>query len=183
MYPGHADDVRIADFGGLAPTVRGHRRRAPAQRGCGGARQDQHGRVRHGELDGELRVRPDTEPAPPRQGARRQQRRVRRGRGRRVRPARARVGHGRVHPPARCAVRRGRHEAHVRARVALWAGRLRQLARPDRPVRDDGAGRRAPLRRPGRTRRSRQHLVALGTRDDIADGGRRRRGCPRRAVP
>ena len=57
-----------------------------------------------------------------------------------------------VHPPARRAVRRGRDEADVRPGLSLWPGGLRQLAGPDRPVRDDGRGCRTSLRLPGRAR-------------------------------
>ena len=60
---GVADDLRLEDPRGLAPALRRHRGGAAAGRRGGGARQDQHGRVRHGQLDGELGLRPDAQPA------------------------------------------------------------------------------------------------------------------------
>ena len=90
------------------------------------------------------------------------------------------------------------HEADLRARVALRAGRLRQLARPDRPVRHDGRGRRAAAstsspgttrstarrcrRRPSRRCRSLRdgvEGVRVGLCRDLVDGLRARRGRPR----
>ena len=52
-----------------------------------------------------------------------------------LRPPGPRLRHRRLDPPAGRPVRRGGHEAHLRHGVALRAGGLRLLARPDRPVR------------------------------------------------
>ena len=63
------------------------------------------------------------------------QRRLGGGRGRWAGTARAGHRHRRLDPAAGGALRGGRHEAHVRRRLAPRPDRLRQLARPDRPVR------------------------------------------------
>ena len=55
------DDLRIQDSGGLDPAVRRDRDAAAARRRCGHRGQDQHGRVRHGVLDREFRVRADSQ--------------------------------------------------------------------------------------------------------------------------
>ena len=125
---------------------------------------------------------PTRNPRRHRQGPRRQQRRLGGRGGRRLRPARPRLRHRRVDPPARRAVRGGRDEADLRPRVALRPGGLRQLAGPDRPVRHDGGGRRAPLRRHGRPRPARQHVAALVARAHVGDGAPRGGGDPGRAA-
>ena len=51
-------------LGGLAPALRRHRGRGAAPRRRHRAGQDEHGRVRHGQLDGELGLRADAQPAP-----------------------------------------------------------------------------------------------------------------------
>ena len=51
-------------------------------------------------------------------------------------PLGARVRHRGLDPPAGRALRRRRREAHLRPGVALRARGVRQLARPDRPLRD-----------------------------------------------
>ena len=63
------------------------------------------------------------------------------------RSARHRHGHGWVDPEAAGSAQRDRgHEAHLRARLALWPGGVRELARPDRAIRArcTGRGRAAP---------------------------------------
>ncbi len=180
---GAVDDLRFADPGGVAAALRRHRGASAAPRRGDCARQDQHGRVRHGQLDGELGLRADAQPAGHRQGSGRQQRWFGRRRGGRVHPARARLGHGRLHPPAGRPVRGGRDEAHLRSRLAVRVGGLRQLARSDRPVCHDGRGRRAVLRRPGGARPARQHVAAVAARADAARAARRRRGHPGRGLP
>ena len=113
-----------------------------ADGGSGGGGQDQPGRVRHGVLHGELRLRPHPQPPRPEPGAGRVLGRVRRRRGRGVRPRRAGLGHRRLHPPARGPVRRGGGQAHLRNGVAAGPGGLRLVAGPDRPVRHHRGGRR-----------------------------------------
>ena len=123
-------------------------------------RQDQHGRVRHGLA--RPRTRPSGRPATPTTPARvpgGSSRRVGRRGGRRLRPARPRLGHRRLDPPAGRPLRRGRDEADLRHRLPLRAGRLRQLARPDRPVRHHGGRRRPALRRHRRPRPARLDLA------------------------
>ena len=83
------------------------------------------------------------------QGSGWQQRWFRRSGGGWVHSPRTRLGHRRVHPSARCLVWGGRDETHLRSRVPVRVGGLRQFARSDRPVCDDRRGRRAVVRRPG----------------------------------
>ena len=52
----------LEDPRGLPAALHGHRRRAAAGRRRAGARQDQHGRVRDGLVERELRLRPGQEP-------------------------------------------------------------------------------------------------------------------------
>ena len=72
-------------------------------------RQDQHGRVRHGQLHRALRVRPHPQPVGPRAHPRRLGRRLVGGRRRVRRPARHRHRHRRLDPAA------GRRDRHGRA--------------------------------------------------------------------
>ena len=158
MHPRRAHHVLVADPRGLAAAVHGDGRRPRAGGRRGPGRQDQPRRVRDGLVHRELRVRPHPQPARPVARARRLERRLGgRGRGR-VRAARARLRHRRFDPPARRALRCRRREAHLRPGVALRPGRVRQLARPDRPVRDDGDRRRAAARRHRRPRPDRLHV-------------------------
>ena len=90
--------------------------------------------------------------------------------------SRARLRHRRLDSPARRPVRRGRPQTHLWPGVPTWAGRLRIVARPDRPAgaddprcgahprghrrprparRDFGGGSRAARPRPARRRRAR----------------------------
>ena len=117
---------------------------------CAG--QDQHGRVRHGQLDGELRLRAHPQPALHRASAGWQQRWFRRRGRRRVRPARAGIRHRGIDPATGRALRCRGHEAHVRPRLAVWTGGLRQLPRPDRALRPQRRGRSSLVRRPGSPR-------------------------------
>ena len=67
--PVHArgpDHLRLEDPRALRAALRRHRGDAPRGGGRGAPRQDQHGRVRHGLVDRELRLRPDREPLGPR---------------------------------------------------------------------------------------------------------------------
>ena len=64
----------------------------------------------------------------------------------------ARHRYRRLHPPAGQLLRSGRRDAHLRARLALRADRLRLLARPDRAVRAQRARCRHAARRHRRPR-------------------------------
>ena len=101
----------------------------------GTRRPDQHRRVRHGRLDGELglsnrRATRGTSSACPAVPAAE--------RPLAWRPAMAPLSvgtrYGRLDPPAGRSVRRDRVEADLRPRQPLRAGRLRQQPRPDRPA-------------------------------------------------
>ena len=89
---------------------------------------------------------------------------------------------GSIRQPA-ALVRGGRDETHLRTRVPVRVGRLRQFARSDRPVCDDRRGRRAVVRRPGGPRPARQHVVAVAAGADAGHGARRGGGHPGRVVP
>ena len=115
-------------------------------------RENELRRVRHGLLDGELRVRADPEPVGARSNARRIQRRIGGGGRGPAGAAGVRLRYRRIDPSARRALRRHRFQAVVRARVALRPHCVRLLARSDRPLRDIGGRRGA---RDGRDRRSR----------------------------
>ena len=91
--------------------------------------------------------------------------------------ARARHRHGRLDPPARRALRRRRHEADLRQRLALRGDRVRELARPDRPVLAHGARLRARAARD----RGRRHVRLDLRRPARADRAARARGSARRA--
>ena len=143
---GHADDLRLAHPRGLASAVRRDGHRAAARGGRGRARQDQHGRVRHGLVDRELRLRPDratrgTSRASP-AVLRRFGRRGGRGRG----AARDRHRHRRLDPPAGRGLRSRRRQADLRRGEPLRPGRVLLQPRPGRPVRPHGARRRAAAR-------------------------------------
>ena len=110
-------------------------------------------------------------------GPGRQQRWLGGRRGRLPRAAGHRHGHGRLDPPAGGALRRRRPEADLRARQPLRDHRLRQLARPDRPVRPRHARRRHAPPGDRRARRARLDLRAdPGPRLVHGAGRERRRG-------
>ena len=115
---GVPDHVRVADARGLAAAVRRHRGPSPPRGGRGAARQDEHGRVRHGQLDRALGVRADPQPVGPGPHPRRLGRRLGGGGGRLRGTARRRHRHRRLDPPAGRGHRHGRGEADVRRRVA-----------------------------------------------------------------
>ena len=58
----HADDMRLEDPRGLAAALRRDGDQAAARRRRGHPRQDEHGRVRDGVLDRELRLRAEPQP-------------------------------------------------------------------------------------------------------------------------
>ena len=121
---------------GLPAALRRHRDR-PAQGGRRGpVRQDEHGRVRHGLVDREQRLRPD----PQSRGTRSAFRAARRGARPRpsppdLTPHGPRHRHRRLDPIARRDLRDRRPEADVRPRQPLRPDRLSQLARSGRPLR------------------------------------------------
>ena len=145
---------------GYIVAVRRAHHRAAARGGGRHPRQDQHGRVRDGLVDRAFGVRADGQPVGPRSGPGRQQRRL--GGGRRGVPRAAvdRHRHRRLDPPARGAVRRRRDEADLRAGQPLRDRRVRQLARPDRPVCARRARRGGAPPRDRRSGRPRLDLVA-----------------------
>ena len=172
-HRGRADDLRVADARGLAAAVRRDRRAPAARRRRRDPRQDQHGRVRHGQLDRALGVRAHPQPVGPRPHPRRLRWRVG-GRGGRVRgAARRRHRHRRLDPAAGLGHRHGRREADVRRREPLRPRRAGLLARPGRALRPHRARRRAAARHHRRPRPARLDV----DRRTGARRGRRRAAC------
>ena len=132
LHRGRADHRRLAHPRGLPAALHRDRRAAPARGRRAGARQDQHGRVRDGLLERELRLRAGAQPVGPRARPRRLLGRLGGGRRRRPRALRDRHRHRRLDPPAGGALRDRRAEAHLRGDLALRDDRLRLLARPVR---------------------------------------------------
>ena len=121
-------------------------------------RQDQHGRVRHGLLHRELRLRAQPQPVGPGPDPGRLVRRVGR-RGGRVRGAAGhRHRHRRLDPPARRGLRDRRHQAHLRRLIPVRGGGLRLEPGHAGTVRPDGARHRAAARGDVRARPVRLHL-------------------------
>ena len=132
-HDGRRHDLLVADARGICPAVRLDGDPAAVQAVCRADGQGQPGRVRDGVVDRELGVLPDAQPVGPRPRSRGQQRRPGgsgRGRGVLLLP---RLRHRRQHPTARLALRRGRTQADLRRGFPLRTGRIRKLARPDRP--------------------------------------------------
>ena len=104
------------------------------------ARQDEHGRVRHGLVDRELGLRADAQPVGPGARARRLVRRLGGGGRGRSRAVGARLGHRRLDQAARRALRHRRPAADVRHRLALgivaFASSLDQVGPITKTVRD-----------------------------------------------
>ena len=133
------DDRRLEDPRGLHTGLRRDRRR-PLQGGrTDPPRQDEHGRVRHGLLHGELGLRPVAEPVGPQPRPRRLGRRHLRRRVRRPGAVGPRLGHRRLDQAAVCALRERRPASDVRDGVPLRRRRLRVEPRPDRTRRENGA--------------------------------------------
>ena len=121
----HAHDLRLAHPGGLASAVRRDDHAAAQAGRRDHPRQDQHGRVRDGLVDGELGVRPEPQPVGPRPGARRLVGRVLRRRGRLRGAAGHRHRHRGLDPAARGRVRDRRDQADLRRLVAVRGGGVR----------------------------------------------------------
>ena len=137
------------------------------------SRQDQHGRVRHGLVHRELRVRAQPQPVGPGQDPGRLVRRVR-GRGGGLRGAAGhRHRHRRLDPPARRGLRHRRHQADLRRLVPVRRGRVREQPGHARAVRPDRARHGAAARGDVRARPVRLHL---DRRAGAAGGGRGPRG-------
>ena len=136
----------LPDHRKVAAAVRRDDHQPPAPRRGHHPRQDQHGRVRHGLLDRELRVRPDPQPVGPVPGARRVVGWLGRVGGCVRGAAGHRHGHRRVDPPARSGLRHYRDEAYLRRQLPVRADRVRVLARHARPAGPHGAGRGAAAR-------------------------------------
>ena len=159
-------------------------------------RQDEHRRVRDGIVDRELRLRSDAQPVGPDARPGRLGRRQRGCGVRRARAVGARLGHRRLDQAAERALRERRPAADVRDGVALRRRRLRVVARPGRPGREERArlrvslfGHRRPRRqRPDDGRRTARRAAGgrqpEGRSDRRAEGDERRRrdraGCHRR---
>ena len=130
-------------------------------------RQDQPGRVRHGLVDRELRLRADPQPLGSRARPGRLLRRLGGGGRRRARALGARHRHGRLGQAARLALRRRRPAPDLRHGLALRHRRLRVEPRPGRPADEDRPRQRAPLRdhrRPGPVRLDDRRAARAGRR-------------------
>ena len=170
---GHADHLRLAHPGRLAPAVRRDDHAAAEAGRRDHHRQDQHGRVRHGLLHRELRVRSQPQPVGPGQGPGRLVRRLGRRGGRLRGAAGHRHRHRRLDPPARRGLRDRRHQADLRRLVTIRGGRVRVLPGHPWTVRPDGAGRGPAARGDLRARPDGFHL---DRRAGAAGGGRGARG-------
>ncbi len=178
LHRRHPDDLRVADAVELRRALRRHGRRALAGGRHGAARQDQHGRVRHGLVERDQLLRPGQEPVGPEARAGRLLGRLGRGRGRLPRAGGQRHRHRRLDPPARGAHQPHRPQAHLRPRVALRDDRLRLEPRPGRNADALGRGRRAAARGHGRLRPARlDQRGRAGARITSPSSPRRSRAC------
>ena len=143
---------RLAHPRGLGAAVRRHPGHPAARRRSADPGQDQHGRVRDGQLDRALRLRRDPQPVGPRPHPRRLRRRLVGGRHGVRGAAGDRHRHRRLDPAARRGHRHGRGEADLRRRLALRPDRAGQQPRPGRPRHSHRARRRPAARRDRRPR-------------------------------
>ena len=162
----------LADPRGLRAAIHGDRRAQARGGGRADARQDEHGRVRDGLVERELRLRAGAQPVGPRARAGRLERRLGGGRRGRPRAVGDRHRHRRLDPPAGGALRHRRPEADLRRGLALRDGRVRVVARPVRPA---------------HAHRHRRGAAARGTSSARTRATRPRWACPRtcacRAAP
>ena len=121
-------------------------------------RKNQLRRVRHGVFERKLRVRTGAQSGGARSRARWIERRFGRGRGAGNRRRGARLRHRRIGSTAGLVLRRGRRHAHLRPRLTLRTGGLRQFARSHRAICANGARRGAVARNHRRPRRMRCHI-------------------------
>ena len=145
-HQGPADHLRLAHPGGLAPALRRHDHDQAQAGRRDHPRQDQHGRVRHGVLHRELRLRRQPQPVGPGQDPGRLVRRLVRRGGRLRGAAGHRHRHGRLDPAARRGLRHRRHQADLRRLVTVRGRGLRVLPRHPWTVRPDRARRRPAAR-------------------------------------
>ena len=155
---GDPDDGRLEDARELRAGLRRDRDRALQGARPAHPRQDEHRRVRDGLVDRELRVRPVAQPVGPDARPRRLGRRQRGRRQRRARAVGARLRHRRLDQAAVGALRQRRPAADLRHRLALRRRRVRVVARPGRPGREERARLRASCTRssPAATRTTRR---------------------------
>ena len=132
LHDRHADDLRLADAGALPAAIRRRGRPPAAGRRRRDRRQDEHGRVRHGRLERELRIRRSAQPlgSDPRPGW--VERRLGGLRGGRHGPGGDRLRHWRLDPAAGGPVRDHRPEADLRHGQPPRPDRLRIEPRSDR---------------------------------------------------
>ena len=159
MHVRSADDLRLEDARRLPPPIR-RRGGGPApRRRRRHRRQDEHGRVCHGGIERELRLRAGPQPVGSDPGTGRLQRWISGVRGCRHGTGGDRLRHRRLDPAAGRPVRDHRPEADLRPGEPEGAGGLRVEPRSDRP---DGPLRRrlcAPSRDDRRPRSRRRHLA------------------------
>ena len=151
--------MRVENPAGLHRALRCHRHREAPRRRGDSFRPDEHGRIRHGLVDGEFRDPDHAQSARPGENSGRFERRIGRGCGSRRGHGCSRIGHRRFDPPTRGALRMRGAEAQLRACFPLRVGRLRILARPDRPVHAHGRGRSARVAGHCRSRSARFHIA------------------------
>ena len=173
-------DCRLEDPGAVRPPVRRQRDDTPRRSRGRHARQDQHGRVRHGFQRRELGLRSDAQPLVARPRPRRVLVRLGRRCGRGHGLLRPRLGHRRLDPAASGPLRRRGNEADLRARLSLRSHRFWLVAGSDRPVRPVRARRRPRLPGDLRLRPARLHLRSHGGAGHQELARSRPEGPPRR---
>ena len=155
---GSADNGRLEDPRRLDTPVRRDDHSQDQGRRDRDARQDQHGRVRHGLVHGEFCVPPDTQSLGPWSHPGRVVGRLER-RGVRLRgAARHRNRYRRLDPAAGCRHRHCRAQADVRRGFAIRIDRVLLVTRPGRAVRPDRARCCFAARGDGRPRSARFDL-------------------------
>ncbi len=171
----HPDDVLEPYPRELRERLRLHRGRTPGRGGRAAPRQVQHGRVRLRQLGRDERDRAREEPVGPRPHPGWIERGQRGGGRRRPGDGDARLRHRRLDPPAGRDDRHGGAQADLRARQPLRLRRVRELARPDRPVLAHHRGQRARARGDLRQGPDGRHERRAHRRGVRLGGARRRR--------